>query len=163
MMQQANRQVRFCETEQVKVVETVDNNDETSSVWYTRHDLANARSEDCSCKKQRRHLDKAEETPLMCICQLISDADRQRQRDFVMALLQQQVEHKQLGLQDPKGLFQLSRACTKKSRQQALQQGRQHEKEVLEESAIDDALDVLLLQQDLFAEKSSPAVLKNCF
>jgi hypothetical protein len=155
MMQQANRQVRFCETEQVRVVETVDN-DEKSSVWYTRHDLANTRSEHCSCKKQRRHLlDKAKETPLMCICQLSSGADRQRQRDFVMALLQQQVRHKQLGLQDPKGLFQLSRACTKKSRQRALQQGRQHEKEVLEEltldqqkfiQAIDHALDVLGLQ-----------------
>jgi hypothetical protein len=154
MMQQANRQVRFCETEQVKVVETVDN-DEKSSVWYTRHDLANTRSEDCSCKKQQRRLDKAKETPLMSICQLIIGTDRQRQRDFVMELLQQQVKHKQLGLQDPKGLFQLSRACTKKSRQRALQQGRQHEKEVLEEltldqqkfiQAIDHALDVLGLQ-----------------
>jgi hypothetical protein len=47
-----------------------------------------------------------------------------------MALLQQQNEHQQLGMQDPKGLFQFSRACSKKARQQALQQAREHEKEV---------------------------------
>ena len=69
-----------------------------------------------------------------------------------MGLLQQQVEHNQLGLQDPKGLFQFSRASTKKSRQRALQQGRQHEKDVRQDvkpdnqktiQYIDDVLDVL--------------------
>jgi hypothetical protein len=152
MMQQAKRQVRFCETEQIKMVETVEN-DEKSSVWYTRQDLANTRSEDCSCKQQQRPLDKAKDAPMMCICQLSSGGDRHRHRDFVMGLLQQQIENKQLGLKDPKGLFQLSRACSKKSRQRALQQGRKHEKEVQQELTpeqttiqdIDDVLKVLEL------------------
>jgi hypothetical protein len=125
MKQQEERHVQFSKTEQVKMVEAVEN-DEKSSVWYTRQDLLlanNLRSEDCSC--QQRPLDT--HAP-KCICQL--PADGERQRDFVMGLLQQQLEHKKFGIQDPKGLFQLSRACSKPSRLRALQEGRRREKEV---------------------------------
>ncbi len=123
MKQQAERRVRFSKTEQVKMVETVEN-DEKSSVWYTRQDLLLAnilRSEDCSC--QQRPVDK--DSP-RCICQL--RAAGERRRDFVMGLLQQQLEHKKFGIQDPKGLFQLSRACSKSSRKRALQEGRRRGK-----------------------------------
>jgi hypothetical protein len=125
MNQQAERRVSFSKTEQVQMVETVEN-DEKSSVWYTRQDLLLAnilRSEDCSC--QQRLFDK--DSP-RCICQLRGAGERQRK--FVMELLQQQLEHKKFGIQDPKGLFQLSRVCSKQSRQRALQEGRQREKEV---------------------------------
>ncbi len=66
-----------------------------------------------------------------------------------MGLLQQQLERKKLGIEDAKGLYQLSRACSKQSRQRALQEGRRREKEVQqlpEEQSlgvIDNLLDVL--------------------
>jgi hypothetical protein len=161
MKQQAERRVRFSKTEQVKMVETVEN-DEKSSVWYTRQDLlrANIRSEDCSC--QQRPLDKDAQDASQCVNEV--RADRERQRDFVIELLQQQFEHKKFGIQDPKGLFQLSRACSKSSRLRALQEGRRREKEVQQNPPQDQALDVLenvldvLAQIDPYATKSSPAI-----
>ena len=46
---------------------------------------------------------------------------RERRHAFVTDLLQHQYEHQQLGLNDPKGLFQLSRAASKPSRLRAIQ------------------------------------------
>jgi hypothetical protein len=126
-LQSTERRVSFSETDQVKIVNTVES-EEKSSVWYTKKDLAAIRSQ-CSCTAvddETKALDNACEEASLPV---ISAADR-RQKGFVVALLQQQNEHKQLGMQDPKGLFQFSRACSKKARQQALQQAREHEKEV---------------------------------
>jgi hypothetical protein len=122
--QRPERRVSFSETDHIKIVNTVES-EEKSSVWYTKRDLAAIRSQ-CCCTTVDDETNACEEASLP----VISAADRQRPKKFVVALLQQQNELKQLGMQDPKGLFQLSRACSKKARQQALQQAREHEKEV---------------------------------
>jgi hypothetical protein len=121
------RRVHFSETDQIKIVNTV-KSEEKSSVWYTEKDLAviHPQCSSTAVDDEIKALNGCEEASLP----VISAADQQRQKDFVMDLLQQQNEHKQLGMQDPKGLFQFSRACSKKARQQALQQAREHEKEV---------------------------------
>lgn len=46
-------------------------------------------------------------------------------KDFVRTLLSVQKEHKELGIQDPKGLRQMSRACSKDSIKMAIK--RAHE------------------------------------
>ena len=49
------------------------------------------------------------------------------QRDFVHGLLATQSEHQQLGIQDPRGLYQFSKACSKTSRQRAVEEAWQLE------------------------------------
>jgi hypothetical protein len=126
--QSTERRVSFSETDQIKIFNTVES-EEKSSVWYTKKDLAAIRWQ-CSCTvvdDETKALDNACEEASLPV---ISATYRRRQKEFVIALLQQQNEQKQLGMQDPKGLFQFSRACSKKARQQALQKAREHEKEV---------------------------------
>lgn len=80
---------------------------------------------------------------------LCTNDGRQSHRNFVLSLLAQQWEHQQLGIHDPKGLFQYSKTCTKSSRQRALEKGKENAKEVERimkenlESVIDSALDLL--------------------
>jgi hypothetical protein len=136
----SKRRVQFCETQnQVEVVETVEN-EEKASMWYTEKDLDsftyasdNESSSSSSPLLEQRSSEQAFTTEL----------DRQLQKEFVMALLQQQLEHKKLGVNDPKRLFQFSRACSKKSRQQALKQARAHEQEVEELNRRERGMQVL--------------------
>jgi hypothetical protein len=125
----SKRRVQFCETKnQVKVVETVET-EEKASVWYTEKDLASfTYAFDNEPSSSSSRLLKQSSSAQAFTTEL----DRQLQKEFVVALLQQQLEHKKLGVNDPKGLFQFSRACSKKSRQQALEQARAHEQEVEE-------------------------------
>lgn len=133
----SKRRVQFCETEnKVMEVETVET-EEKASVWYTKKDLASIRSQ-CTCASDNDN-DESSSSPSSRLLKQSSFAqafttelDRQLQKEFVMALLQQQLEHKKLGVNDPKGLFQFSKACSKTSRQQALKQAQVHEQEVKE-------------------------------
>jgi hypothetical protein len=121
------RSVRFCETKnQVKVVETVET-EEKASVWYTEKDLASFiyASDNDPSSSSSPMLEQSSSAQAFA-----TELDRQLQKEFVVALLQQQLEHKKLGVNDPRGLFQFSRACSKKSRQQALKLARAHEQEV---------------------------------
>jgi hypothetical protein len=51
-------------------------------------------------------------------------------RQFILALLSQQLEHKKLGIIDPKGLKVLSKACSKGARQIALQLALQNARDI---------------------------------
>lgn len=64
----------------------------------------------------------------------------------------QQMEHQKMGMKDPRGLFQLSKALSKRSKELALKSAKAHEKEVQQDylalnrktmSIIDDALELL--------------------
>ncbi len=48
---------------------------------------------------------------------------------FVHSFLAQQYEHQQLGIDDPRGLFQFSKACSKHSRKRALLQAQDNARE----------------------------------
>lgn len=57
-----------------------------------------------------------------------SSADKRR--EFIETLLAQQWEHKQMGISDPKGLYQLSKACSKQSRLLAIRQAKEDAQQV---------------------------------
>jgi hypothetical protein len=82
-------------------------------------------------------------------CLYAFSKDHKQQHNFVLALLEQQYEHKRLGISDPKGLFQFSRSVTKFSKQRAREQGKldaEEAKEISREEiadVIDQALDVI--------------------
>lgn len=138
MSSKMSRKVSFSEQKQIKEVDTVET-DERNTVWYTRQDLQEIRRDETVTKDAG-----------LCDA-LFHKFDQQRQKEFISALLRTQMEHRQMGVNDPKGLFQLSKAYSKKSKQEALKTARAHEKEVksyLEQkqntlSIIDDALDLL--------------------
>jgi hypothetical protein len=68
-----------------------------------------------------------------------------------MSVLAQQWEHQKLGIQDPKGLFQLSKICSKSSRQRALRRAEEDAREAREiaqeprntSDIINDVIDLL--------------------
>jgi hypothetical protein len=64
------------------------------------------------------------------------------QRDFVHGLLATQSEHQQLGIQDPRGLFQFSKACSKTSRQRAIEEARRLERQTKGE--LIDSINIVL-------------------
>ena len=105
-------------------------------LWYTQKDLKDI--------LRTKHLEESPPAPPSssldcsfssfekCAAQC-SMEERQRRRhhnEFVTGLLRQQDEHRSLGIKDPIGLFQYSRACSKRSRQRALADGRNHAKHV---------------------------------
>jgi hypothetical protein len=51
-------------------------------------------------------------------------------RQFILALLSQQLEHKKLGISDPKGLKMLSKACSKDALQIARQLALQNAQDI---------------------------------
>ncbi len=138
-IKKTKRTVRFSEEQQVQEYEIVDN-DDRDSVWYSRRDLQAIRRQD-------------EEVPSSsdCSAAVFHKFDQERQKEFIAALLRQQTEHQKMGMNDPKGLFQLSKAFSKKSKELALKSAQAHEKEVKDFMAvkrktiaiIDDALDLL--------------------
>jgi hypothetical protein len=67
------------------------------------------------------------------------------QRDFVHGLLATQSEHQQLGIQDPRGLYQFSKACSKTSRQRAVEEARRLERQTRGDliDSINDVLNML--------------------
>jgi len=98
-----------------------------------------------------------QQTP--CVCDKEEDEsdlpqwDNEFQKTYVTAVLNRQCEHREkLGAPDPKGLFQLAKSFSKRSRQKALKNGKAHEKEVrdmLEEAKettvqiVTDVLDII--------------------
>lgn len=137
MVAKNNRKVRFNEEKQVKEFDIVEN-DDCDAVWYSSRDLQMIRSKD-------------DELPSSDCSAIFHKFDHQRQKEFIEALLRQQTEQQKLGMIDPKGLFQLSKAFSKKSKERALQSARAHEKEVKDFAevkrktiaVIDDALELL--------------------
>jgi hypothetical protein len=132
------RKVSFNDRKQIKEVGTVEN-DERNSVWYTRQDLQEIRRDGTATKDAE-------------LCDAVFHTfDQQRQKQFITALLKTQTEHREMGMSDPKGLFQLSKAYSKKSKQEALKSARAQELEVKDYqeqhrrtlSAIDDCLELL--------------------
>ena len=68
-------------------------------------------------------------------------------RAFVMGLLQQQMEHERLGLKDPKGLFQFSKAASKQSRLRAIQIAKEDEREaqkIISQEHVTETIDAVL-------------------
>ena len=55
-----------------------------------------------------------------------------RRKEFMEMFLAQQKEQQRMGVKDPKGLFQFSKACSKKSRLQAIQYAKEiHEEQLI--------------------------------
>ena len=137
------RKVSFNDCKQVTEVETV-SNDERNTVWYTRQDLEEIRH---ACQNNT-----ASERNAEVDCDAVFHTfDQQRQKELTAAILKQQLEHRQLGMSDPKGLFQLSKAFSKKAKLDALKAGRAQANEVMTYreqqqqtiNIIDDALELL--------------------
>ena len=57
--------------------------------------------------------------------EVLSDSQSSARRTFVTGLLAQQDEHQRLGLKDPKGLFQYSKAASKQSRLRAIRAAKE--------------------------------------
>lgn len=93
------------------------NTAEREALWYTSTDLSEIRKQE-----QDQKCDKS-----VVGSNVLNQNTRTK---FIRALLEQQTEHKEMGMVDAKGLFQLSRASSKISRQFALQVGRAQENEV---------------------------------
>lgn len=129
-MTHQRRSVRFSDRNEVTVVEAAEAT--AADLWYTEMDLEELKRGSCF-NHDTEH--SAFLSPYSC------DTVRRNRKEFVNALLQQQTETKMLGFEDPKGLYQFSKACSKKSRQRALREGRSMEEEVKE--VIRDALDLL--------------------
>ena len=136
------RKVRFDEEEQIVEVDIVEN-DERDSVWYSPRDL----------QALRRGQQEQDDLPSNdCSTLFHTFADPQRQKEFVALILLQQMEHQRMGMKDPRGLFQLSKAFSKRSKELALKAAQAHEKEVQQDyislnrktmAIIDDALELL--------------------
>jgi hypothetical protein len=150
------QRVKFSEVHKIAVVDTIDDADKPA-IWYTKKDLSELRQSLGQCSCDDCSLSSSESacctcTPLPSSTPSTSTEERKLRKDFIASLLRQQCEHQRLGLADPKGLFQFSRACTKKSRQDAIKKAKEHEKEVksfMEQrklllGVIDEAMDVLV-------------------
>jgi hypothetical protein len=142
--EQVPKKVQFSQDEQVRLIVDTFTQEDKPALWYTRTDLKEIRGQSsCSCIPVDDENTKEAARKRM--------VERRRQREFVVSLLSQQHEHKLMGVEDPKGLFQFSRACSKLSRKRALQVGRDQEKEIklFEErrqetlSVVDDAFELL--------------------
>lgn len=136
------RKVRFNEERQIIEVDIVEN-DERDSVWYSPRDL----------QTLRRSQQEQDDLPSNdCSTLFHTFVDAKRQKEFVTMLLLHQLEHQKMGLTDPKGLFQVSKALSKRSKELALKAAQAHEKEVQKDNLslnqktmaiIDDALELL--------------------
>lgn len=136
------RKVRFSEEERIVEVDIVDN-DERDSVWYSARDLQALRGS----QQEQDDLPSND-----CSTLFHTFAAPQRQKEFVTLFLLQQLEHQRMGMNDPRGLFQLSKAFSKRSKELALKAAQAHEKEVQQDNLslnrktmaiIDDALELL--------------------
>jgi hypothetical protein len=118
------RRVHFEETLSVDVAE-VEWDEEQEKRWYTSKDIAILRA---SYQKEQFF----EERPTV--------------KDFVHSFLAQQNEHQHLGIDDPRGLFQFSKACSKHSRKQALLQAQDNARESFctKEDPLVDSIDQIL-------------------
>jgi hypothetical protein len=71
--------------------------------------------------------------------------ERPTAKDFVHSFLAQQYEHQQLGIHDPRGLYQFSKACSKHSRKRALLQAQDNARESFcTKDALVDSIDQVL-------------------
>ena len=105
-----NYSVRFDDssTQTILVGELCESLIDSNAFWYSRRDFESFRQKNLYWCNQRD----------------------QRNRKHVRGILSQQMEHKDLGIDDPKGLKQLSMACSKPSRQRAREQALLNSKEV---------------------------------
>ena len=137
------RRVRFNDQEQVQEIDTsfAMEQHQKDVLWYSPQDL--------QAFRESRTND-----PGRCDCSSLSAAfGDQRQKEFTDELLRQQNEHRLMGVCDPKGLFQLSRTYSKKSKQDAVNIARSQAQEVQEYLCtpsrektlriLDDALELL--------------------
>ena len=82
---------------------------------------------------------------------LSNDFEERLRKQFIRSLLEQQNEHQKMGIFDPKGLFQFSKTASKAARQRAIDQAKEMEKEIREETnhfdqtraVLDDVLGML--------------------
>ena len=107
-------------------------------------------------------------TPQDCTCSIQDETRRrslqddwrqhQQRRAFVIGLLEQQYEHQRLGMKDPKGLYQFSRAASKQSRLRAIriaEEDARQAKEISNEEALDIIDNVLnLIEEDDFRSRN---------
>jgi hypothetical protein len=117
--------------------------------WYTRNELARLRS--CSNRfADDDDLPVSDDEPSQSSSSIEpqphveasadfrfhvsgSSSSADKRREFIETLLAQQWEHKQMGISDPKGLYQLSKACTKQSRLLAIRQAKEAAQQVKQE------------------------------
>jgi hypothetical protein len=71
---------------------------------------------------------------------------------FVESLLTQQYENQKMGINDPKGLFQLSRAGSKYSRQRAIKAANEQAEEA-KKISIEETIGILANALDLLDEE----------
>lgn len=68
----------------------------------------------------------------------------EKRRAFVRSILEQQDEQKRIGLYDPRGLSQMSKACSKISKQRARQSAEDNARQLQETiDCIDEVLEIL--------------------
>jgi hypothetical protein len=116
------RRVRFNDLEQVQEIDTSFAMEEHQKdvLWYSRQDLQALRD------------DRTKDSGCSDCSSLFAAFGERRQKEFINELLRQQKEHRLMGLCDPKGLFQLSRTYSKKSKQDAVNNARNQAQEVQE-------------------------------
>ena len=95
--------VSFSDLTETVVVQSPPTRSETKNAnWYSKEDITKFRSltpEDC----------------------LLSPGNSKLRKQRIQSLLSVQSEHRELGIQDPKGLRQISRAMSKQSLKDAIQ------------------------------------------
>jgi len=152
-MPQQDRRVRFSEAQNIRLIRA-DFSIDRGCIWYTKKELASGICQVCGGSSTAN---LPQQTP--CVCDKEEDEsdlpqwDNEFQKTYVTAVLNRQCEHREkLGAPDPKGLFQLAKSFSKRSRQKALKNGKAHEKEVrdmLEEAKettvqiVTDVLDII--------------------
>jgi hypothetical protein len=124
-----NMNVSFSNTGPKTIEVEPDNNAQNAS-WYSPDELSDFRKEEKS-----------------------SITTNSVRKDFVRSLLQVQNEHKNMGIQDPKGLRQLSRASSRESMKKALQRAQ----EIVDEPIATDAP----RPRRKFPKGSSPLVIQQ--
>lgn len=112
-------------------------------LWYTRQDLASFRQRP-SCEEGDSDGDGLRDNEKE-VCRHRRSCTR---RFFVRSLLERQSEHRKLGVNDPRGLYQCSKSMSKESKKRALQMAKSVAKECAMSKKdlikmIDTVLDIL--------------------
>lgn len=100
-MKKTGSKVSFDES-LTKTIEVEPASNAQNASWYSSNEISNFREGEDS-----------------------STASHAVRKDFVRSLLNVQKEHKDMGIKDPKGLRQMSRACSKDSIKKAIQRANE--------------------------------------
>ena len=97
--------VSFSDTGNKTIVVDSHLSNQKNEIWYSSEELKDFRSSSSPPATEESK---------------VTRTNKHRSTDLVRALLSVQSEHKALGIKDPKGLRQMSRACSKESIKEAI-------------------------------------------